>query len=74
MLHGGGRSAEGERREGHRLVVVATGSGLREKSGAQAVLAVALAAQSRGWRCRAMVVRPWTRRWLRILSLVPLLC
>jgi hypothetical protein len=60
VLHGGGRLAEGERRGGHRLVVVATGSGLGEKSGAQAVLTVALAAQSRGWRCRATVVRPWT--------------
>jgi hypothetical protein len=68
------RSAGGERRGGRHPVVVANGSGLREKSRAQAVLTVALAGQSRGRRCRAMVVHLWTRRRLRILSPTPLLC
>jgi hypothetical protein len=34
VLHGGRRSARGERRGGRRPVVVATGSWLGEKSGA----------------------------------------
>jgi hypothetical protein len=70
----GGRSARGERRGGHLSVVVATGSWLGGKSGAQAVLAAASAGRSRSRRCRATVVHPWTRWQLRILSPAPLLC
>jgi hypothetical protein len=68
------RSAGGERRRGRHLMVVATGSWLGEKSGAQGVLTMASMGWSHGQRCRATVVRPWTWRRLWILSPAPLLC
>jgi hypothetical protein len=74
VLHGGGQSSGGERRGGHHPEVVATDSWLREKSGAQVVLTVALAGQSRRQRCWATVVHTCPRRRLRILSPMPLLC
>jgi hypothetical protein len=61
VLHDDGLSAGGERRGGRHLVVVVTGSWLREKSKAQAVLTVASTGRSHGQRCRATVVRLWTQ-------------
>jgi hypothetical protein len=57
MLHGGERSAGGERRGERRPVVVVTGSWLGEKSGAQVVLAVTSVGRFCGRRCRSMWMR-----------------